>query len=456
MTKYDVDLTNLLKLEVAKKGQPATFAFLGFALFSLYYGYGCVEYLPHIRAISMTLLLITLIRYFLYKKIINQNFISEKDWIQTVILIFLNGIGYALILWLASFELKLSGLHFVIVTTLIAGLVGSSIVTLAYFPFLFVPYQAFLLLPQVGNILYFYFAENLNYLPLIFLYVIYFFYQIKQSHAFRIDLAQTFIYQLELEKMNKELNESKNVIIEQTAKLVHASRLAVMGEMSAGVAHEINNPLTIIASCVQMINRNCKAEKIDPTNMVKYSEKIHKSVERIASIVKGLKYFANQNDKMPKKSYGIHEIMKETTPFCMEHLNSLEISLKMDEIPNVEIYCHPVQISQVLINLLKNAADAIPEKFEALDRWVQVNFKVDQEYFYFVVSNGGVKIEESVADKIFNPFFTTKDNGTGLGLSISQTIIKDHGGELYLDLTSTQTTFIIKHPLNINQCSNLS
>lgn len=449
MINYDVHLTNLLKLEVAKKGQPATFAFMGFALFSFYYGYGCEDFLPHIRILSLALLVITTLRYFLYKKIINQNFISEKEWIHTVILIVLNGLGYALILCLAGIELKLAGIHFIIVTTIIAGLVGSSIVTLAYFTYLFIPYQAMLLLPQIGNILYFYYAENLNYLPLIFLYVIYFFYQIKQSHAFRKDLAQTFIYQLELEKMNKELSESKNVIIEQTAKLVHASRLAVVGEMSAGVAHEINNPLTIIASSVQMINRNCRVEKIDPVNVAKYSEKIHKSVERISSIVKGLKYFANQNDKMPKSNYGIHEIMNETTPFCMEHLNSLEISLKVDDIPSVEIYCHPVQISQVLINLLKNAADAFPETLSMVDRWVNVNFKMDHQYFYFVVSNGGDKIEESIAEKIFNPFFTTKDNGTGLGLSISQTIIKNHGGELYLDLASDKTTFIIKHPLNI-------
>lgn len=441
-------VNNLLRLEVAKKGQTATFAFLGFAIFSFIYSYGCVRFLTLIKMISAALFFLAVFRYFLYERIIKSNSINEKDWRMTVWLITLNGLGYGLLFWLVAYELKMTGIHFVVATTLISGLVGSSIVTLAYFPIIFIPFQSFLLLPQIGTILYLYFTEDINYLPLITLYLMYFVYQIKQFRSYRRDLVKLFTYQVELEAKNLELNESKNIIIEQTAQLVHASRLAVVGEMSAGVAHEINNPLTIISSCSQLISRFSKSQEPDSLRLNRYLVKINSSIDRISVIIKGLKYFAHQGeDRAPKKSCNIQNIMDETTPFCMDHLNSLDIKFKVDVVPDVVINCHSVQISQVLINLLKNASDALEDHIEE-EKWISINFRSDVEYFYFIISNSGDKISHEVASRIFNPFFTTKDTGTGLGLSISQTIMKDHGGELYLDINNyDNTTFVIKHPI---------
>lgn len=449
MTRKEELVNNLLQLEVAKKGQAATYAFFGFALISFFYGYGCVKFLPYIQAVAAVLFVLSIVRYYLYKNIIENNSITPKQWAVTVTLVTLNGIGYGLILWLASVELKMSGVHFVVATTLIAGLVGSSIVTLSYFSFLFIPFQAFLLIPQMGTILYLYNTHaDLNYLPLVMMYVMYFAYQIAQFRAYRRDLIQLFKYQIELEAKNAELKESKELIVAQTSQLVHASRLAVVGEMSAGVAHEINNPLTIISSSSQMLSRFSKSQELDNMLLNRYLEKINKSIDRISSIVKGLKYFANQADRSPKKSCNIQDIMNETTPFCLDHLNSLNIKFRVNNIPDVMINCHSVQISQVLINLLKNASDALDLNLPVEDRWINIDFKAEDEYFYFIVSNGGDKISREIASRIFNPFFTTKDTGTGLGLSISQTIMKDHGGELYLDVNNyANTTFVIKHPI---------
>jgi hypothetical protein len=158
-------LRNLLRLEVARKGQSATFAFAGFALFSFFYGYGCQKYLFFIKISAVLLFIVSILRFLLYKKIIDKNSVTSKEWIYTVTLVTLNGIGLAGILSVASFELKLGGIHFIVVTTLLAGLIGASTVTLSYFPVLFIPFQTILILPQVGVILYFYFsAEKLNYL----------------------------------------------------------------------------------------------------------------------------------------------------------------------------------------------------------------------------------------------------------------------------------------------------
>lgn len=452
MFHKDVLLKNLLRLEVARKGQSATFAFAGFALFSFFYGYGCQKYLFFIKASAVFLFVVSILRFFLYKKIIDKNFVTPKEWTYTVALVTLNAIGLAGILCVASFELQLSGIHFVVVTTLLAGLIGASTVTLSYFPVLFIPFQTILLLPQMGIILYFYFSpEKLNHLPLIVLYVMYYFYQIRQFRAFRNDLVQMFTYQIELETKNQELNDSKNVIIDQTVKLVHTSRLAVLGELSAGIAHEINNPLTIISGSVQMLNRAGQTGRLDNEIVTRHSQKIHKSVDRISKIVKGLKHFANQSDSRPKEQVDIQEIVDETTQFCQEHLSSMGITLKLAEVPPVKIYCHSIQVSQVLLNLLKNASDALAVESKDCEKWISINFKQGPDYFYFIISNGGDKISMNIADKIFTPFFTTKekDKGTGLGLSISQTIMKDHGGELYFDSANYEkTTFVIKHPIN--------
>lgn len=454
MFHKDLLLNNLLRLEVVKKGQPATFAFLGFALFSFFYGYGCQEYLFYIRAVSVFLVLIGLLRFYLYKTILKKNSMTQKEWIYTIILITLNAIGLAIVLGLASFELKLSGVHFIVVTTLLAGLIGASIVSLSFFAILFIPFQSVLLLPQIGIILYYYFSpENLNFLPLIILYLMYYIYQLKQFSSYRKDIIQLFTYQIELERKNQELIENKNIIMDQTVKLIHTSRLAVLGEMSTGIAHEINNPLTIISASVQVLSRLGTSDKLDIEQVIKYSQKIYRSVERISKIVKGLKHFATQSDRIPKESVYIQDILDETTQFCSEHLEGLGITLKLEEAPPLQIHCRSIQISQVLINLLKNASDALAKETEEQEKWIAINFKQDADFFYVHISNGGEKIPLVIAEKIFNPFFTTKEKekGTGLGLSISHTIMKDHGGDLYYDSNDNfSTTFVIKHPVEIS------
>jgi signal transduction histidine kinase len=444
-------LNDLLRLEVAKKGQPASFAFFCFAILSFFFGYGCVRFLIHIKIICIALVITTICRFFLYQTVIKNNHVTKRQWTYMVTVITLNGLGFAAILNLASFELKLSGPYFVAVTTLIAGLVGSSTVTLSYFSLLFIPFQTFLLLPQIGIILYYYYVspEHLNFLNLIVMYVMYYLYQLKQFQAYRKELIKLFTYQIELELKNRELNENKDVIMDQALKLVHTSRLAVVGEMSTSIAHEINNPLTIISGSAQALNRLGQSDHVDKSVLVKHSQKIERSIVRISKIVKGLKHFANQSDKVPKEKVEIQEIVTDTTQFCDDHLLGLGIKLQLDEVPQVRIHCHSIQISQVLINLLKNAADALTHEKREEEKWIAIHFSKDENFFYFIVSNGGERIPAEISEKLFRPFFTTKarEQGTGLGLSISQSIMKDHGGDLYYDPNYDVTTFIVKHPL---------
>lgn len=450
MQQRQEKLIQLLRLEVVDKSYASSLAFTIFAIFSFFYKYSTVQYAWLIQSASVIIMMVNLTRFSFCKKINKRKILLESDWRILQWMIWINAFGWSIVLNTASFELQLQGPHFIVVTTLLAGFVGSSIVTLAYFPSLFIPFQVFLLVPQTFIITYFYFFTGVNHLPLIFLYVMYLFYQLKQYQIYRKENLKRFIYQLDLEQANAELQKSKEELIDQTVKLVHVSRLAALGEMSAGIAHEINNPLTIMKGGAQLIEKNVMKEDFDKETILKQSQKIQNSVNRVTKIIQGLKNFSNLSDNKPKEAVPLKEIIEDTLNFCTEALTVQGIKIELAPVPELRIHCHPVQISQVLINLIKNAQDEIIEKdFQETDRWIKVHFTNDEKTLSIMVTNGGPKIPTEITEKIFSPFFSTKPvgKGTGLGLSISQKIMREHLGDLLFDKNRPNTTFIMSLPV---------
>lgn len=443
-------LIHLLRLEVVDKSYASSLAFTVFAVFSFIYKFNCIEYAWLIQLSAVLIAVVNLTRFFFCRRINSRKNITDSEWRVLEMLIWINALGWSIIVNSASFELKLQGQDFIVVTTLIAGFVGSSIVTLAYFPSLFIPFQVLLLFPQIVIISYFYFSQGLNLLQLVFLYVMYLVYQLKQYQVYRKENLKRFIYQLDLEHANEELKSSKEELIDQTVKLVHVSRLAALGEMSAGIAHEINNPLTIMKGGAQLIEKNVSRENLDKEMIIKQSQKIQNSVNRVTKIIQGLKSFSNLSDSKPKENVEVKDIIEDTLNFCTEVLAYQGIKLEIESIPDYKIECHPVQISQVLINLIKNAQDEITEKnFDEKDRWIKLQFSTDEHNVSIHVVNGGEKIQKELTDKIFSPFFSTKPvgKGTGLGLSISQKIMREHHGDLAIDQIRPNTTFTVSLPI---------
>lgn len=357
MNQRKEKLKQLLRLEVADKSFASSLAFAAFAIFSFFYKYHVVQYAFIIQLTAVVLFFVNIFRFLFCQRINRHQYISDKNWLILQWLIWLNGLGWSIILNTASYELRLSGPHFIVVTSLVAGFVGSSIVTLSFFPSLFLPFQVLLLVPQIFIIIYYYVVEGMELLPLIFLYLMYLAYQLKQYQVYRKENLKRFNYQLDLEIANDELKKSKEELIEQTVKLVHVSRLAALGEMSAGIAHEINNPLTIMKGGAQMIEKNVLREHFDKDMILKQSQKIQNSVNRVTKIVQRLKSFSNLSDSKPKEDTPIEDILDDTLNFCGEVLTANNIRLEIAEIPHVKVNCHPVQISQVLINVIKNAQD---------------------------------------------------------------------------------------------------
>jgi signal transduction histidine kinase len=230
------------------------------------------------------------------------------------------------------------------------------------------------------------------------------------------------------------------------AALVQASKMATLGEITAGVAHEINNPLYTLSLIAQVLRRLSNRGPLSQTEIQTQVGRIEASVERMAKIVLELKAFSRDSSTDPMEEIQINRIIAETTDLCFSRFQDRQVQLIVVPIPpHWTVECRGSQISQVFLNILNNAYDAVRD----LDtRWIKVECADMGATYSIRITDSGKGIKPNVAPKIMSPFFTTKPTGqgTGLGLSISSNILTDHGGSLQLDTDSPNTSFVISIP----------
>jgi signal transduction histidine kinase len=245
-----------------------------------------------------------------------------------------------------------------------------------------------------------------------------------------------------------DISEAKNqalVIAQQQAALVHASKMTTLGEMSGGIAHEINNPLTVLQGYTRLIMRMAKDGKVDLAELERAGDKILRTVERIARIVRGLRTFSREASRDPFETLTVGRIVADALDLCQEKLRVNGVELRVTGSQDIAIECRSVQIAQVLLNLIHNAFDATAILD---DRWVAIEVQDLGEDVAVTVTDSGGGIPPDIAAKILQPFFTTKGvgQGTGLGLSISKGIIESHGGTLGYQLVDGHTQFAFRLP----------
>ena len=226
----------------------------------------------------------------------------------------------------------------------------------------------------------------------------------------------------------------------------HSARLIELGEMVGSIAHEINNPLTVLSGRAQFSKRLLSSHDFEKEKMLTNLDIIIQSSQRISKLVKGMKSLVRnaENDSPTNQSMLPHlEIVKFLTKNKAD-LHNVDLQININT-PEMGGFCRPSQIEQVLINLINNAIDAAESTTE---KWVQVNILSNNDYLVFEVADSGKGIEEQVLKKIWNPFFTTKEvgKGTGLGLSISHSIILENNGKMYYAADKPNTTFIVEIP----------
>ncbi len=274
----------------------------------------------------------------------------------------------------------------------------------------------------------------------------------------------------------------------QQAKKIHGMKLESIGELSAGIAHEINTPIQFIGSNIAFLSDAftdmndtvvayrellervkdnpelaeiiANIERVEEDTDIEYlEEEVPKAidqtshgVERVSQLVLGLKGFAHSADNQEKEKADINQIINNTLVVCRNAYKYVaNLEKRLGEIPEIRV--HHGDIGQVVLNIVVNAAQAVEENRENPNDMgtITVISECDDQYVTIKISDTGGGIPQKVSERIFDPFFTTKEvgRGSGQGLAIARNIIHEkHGGELTVESQEGKgSTFIVKLPL---------
>lgn len=242
-----------------------------------------------------------------------------------------------------------------------------------------------------------------------------------------------------VEQRTQELDKQRSVIMQ-------SSKMAALGDMANGIAHEINNPLSIINGIIHKTKKHIETGNIDLQKFKEDMLKVEKTVNRIAKIITSLRLISHNAETDPVEYTKISPIVESIRDLNEERFRSYSIDLRVNCENEISIECRPSQIAQLIINLLANAYDAVKELPE---RWVALDVVRAGDSVIISITDSGKGISSEVSQKLMLPFFTTKDfgTGTGLSLSISKGIAEGHHGQLYYDTSSINTRFVLELPI---------
>lgn len=244
------------------------------------------------------------------------------------------------------------------------------------------------------------------------------------------------------DSLENKVEERSREIMRMEEQLRRSEKLASLGTLAAGVAHEINNPLTGILLYASIINSD---KRLDPS-LLPDVERVITETQRCAGIVKNLLEFSRESSP-EKEVIALSAILDEVATFFhkLPDFNTIVISKNYgDDLPRISV--DPNQIRQVFMNLVINAGHAMPK---GGDLEMSTYWSPDRKYVCAGIKDTGDGIPEENIARIFDPFFTTRSNGTGLGLSISYGIIENNGGKIEVKSRVCEgTTFVVMLPVS--------
>lgn len=274
---------------------------------------------------------------------------------------------------------------------------------------------------------------------------------------------------------NQQLKQTLTELKNTQSQLIHTEKMSSLGQLVAGLAHEMNNPIGFIRGNVEYINSQVpellnlltlyqqeypqpsakiqtRTKELDleflTVDLPKSLSTIKAGSERISQIVLSLRNFSRL-DEAKKKEVDLHEGIDSTLLLLQHRLNDIQVICKYGDLPMLE--CHASQLNQVFMAILVNAIDAVEEVRHERSPVITIHTKSTDRDITISITDNGAGIAESVQDSIFDPFFTTKPvgKGSGLGLSTSYAIVKEHDGSLQcLSHWRTGSEFIIKLPIS--------
>jgi two-component system NtrC family sensor kinase len=255
-----------------------------------------------------------------------------------------------------------------------------------------------------------------------------------------------------LEKANHELEESNRLLKDTQAKLVQAAKMASLGELVAGIAHEINNPLAFILAHQGTVERLLADVAASLPDGADVRKPVAKSQERVAAMKLGLGRIQelvlnlrrfSRLDEGDFQTVNVHESIDTVLALLGHRLgSSIEVRRLYEAVP--DLYCSPALLNQVVMNIIGNAADAISGAGT-----IEINTSSDSANYAIKISDSGPGIPPDLRERIFEPFFTTKPvgAGTGLGLAIAYSVVQAHKGTISVDTSPMGgTSFTITIP----------
>ena len=265
-------------------------------------------------------------------------------------------------------------------------------------------------------------------------------------------LEKSMLYN-ENKRLKEDIKEKDKELEDSRARCFHSSKLAALGEMASGIAHEINNPLAIISGSINVLKKTRKSGSVPNEILDECIDSTNSMIRRISKIIKGLRAISRDSSKLTLKKVNLKDIFDDVLGLCYEKFKYHEITLNLNylssEGDDFTVFADRVQISQVLINLLNNSFDAL-EKFN--NSWVNIHIKNEGDFIRVKVIDSGKGIPKEIEEEMFEPFFTSKPigKGTGLGLSISKKIVENNEGRFFYDSSHENTCFVLDLVKSIN------
>ena len=274
------------------------------------------------------------------------------------------------------------------------------------------------------------------------------------------DVTDRILAEESLKKAYQDLKQAQS-------QLVQSGKLASIGELAAGVAHELNQPLMVIRGNAQLVKRYISKGNFEIDDMLKQMEPIERNTKRMMNIINHLRTFSRQS-QAEHYAIDVNQVIEESFLMVGEQLRLRNIEIKKTLDPQLpKIKGDTNQLEQVFLNLITNARDAITEKYDngkpengnanSIEIITRLS-ATDDNHIEILFKDSGNGIKKANLSSIFDPFYTTKEvgKGTGLGLSISYGIISEHNGQIEIAETGPQgTTFNVKLPIADSQ-SNTS
>ena len=285
--------------------------------------------------------------------------------------------------------------------------------------------------------------------------------KIREEYVERLEVTN-----LKLDEKNKELEHLFRELQNKEAQLIHSEKMASLGQLVAGISHELNNPISFIYSNMKVINDyiddlSQQLKKVSEKSLKNKIEQVLNELKEIIEdsangskvlkeIVQNLKNFS-RIDQAEWKEARFSEIIDSCLKIVKPQIpESIKINLHLKDDPL--FLCNPGQLNQVFLNLITNAIQALKDTGQ-----IDISAFKKEETLILQVADNGPGIPEEIIKNIFDPFFTTKpvNQGTGLGLSISYSIIQKHQGDLSVDShKNSGTTFTVKLPLNLERLAD--